>query len=370
MVSEYGGRAPALDRLVADLRLNAGGEARLAERLVGAVAAWRRPLRIQVTGRAGAGKSTLLRALALMSAEETAPVDEPGRPDPLLDGDLVVYVLAAAPQPADRAVLATLPRERTLVVLNKADAIGSRWADAVGAAERCARDFGVPVLPVVAELAARTRTGTPTEDDLRTLRRHADHADSSFTLSPELFVSAAAGSDTAERQAVLDRWGRYGVACALTALRHEPRLGAQPLLRLLHAVSGIDAVHTQLHHRYQQMAAQRGGDLLDELARLAAAAIPDATGGRGRARDLIEDYLAGDEALGLGLHAGLACPQVRHLAAGYPATEPSDADDALARAQRWRAVVSSDMPAPARRAAIRVHNGYVRIWERMSSAGL
>ncbi|MGY2063372.1 hypothetical protein ACW9HQ_51480, partial [Nocardia gipuzkoensis] len=71
-----------------------------------------------------------------------------------------------------------------------------------------------------------------------------------------------------------------------------------------------------------------------------------------------------------GVRAGLACPQVRHLAAGYPSPEPANADDALARAERWRAVVSSDMPAAARRAAIRVHNGYVRRWERMRGAGL
>ncbi|WP_280385131.1 GTPase domain-containing protein [Nocardia wallacei] len=371
LMNDHGGPAPELDQLIATLRVGAGNDPRIADQLVTAAGVWRRPLRIQVAGRSGAGKSTLLQALALMSAVETEPVDQPGRPDPVLDGDLVVYVVPASLQAADRRILADLPRDRTVVVLNKADAIGSRWGDAVAAAEQVAHGLGVPVLPLVSALAVRTRAGTPSDDDLRTLRRHATNADPTFTLSPELFTAPAAGPDVAERQAVLERWGLYGVSCALTALRHEPNLGPRELLQLLHAVSGIDPVHALLHRRYEQIGAQRGGHFLDELDRLAARSVPGATpGGGGRARDLIEDYLAGDEALWLGLQAGLACPDVMHLAAGYPAPQPSDADDALTRAQRWRAVVSSDMSAAARRAAVRVHNGYVRIWERMSSAGL
>src|SRR5262249_55905521 len=162
----------------------------------------------------------------------------------------------------DRRILAALAPERTLVVLNKADAIGARWADAVAAAEQCAEELGMPVLPVVAELAVRTRARTPAEDDLRTLRRHTHRRDGSFTLSRELFTAAAAGSDVADRRAVLDRWSLYGVACALTALRHEPELRPQPLLQLLHAVSGIDAVHGLLHRRYERIAAMRGGEFL------------------------------------------------------------------------------------------------------------
>jgi hypothetical protein len=370
LAADHAGPAPELQQLMTNLRVGAGGDPRSADRLAAAAGAWRRPLRIQVTGRQGVGKSTLLRALALMSAEETGPVDDPGGADPVLDGDLVVYVLSAALQLADRRALGNLPRDRTLVVLNKADAVGVRWADAVTTAERCAAELGMPALPVVSDLAVRTGAGTPADADLRTLRRHAHRADGSFTLSSELFTASAAGPDAADRQAVLDRWGRYGVACALTAVRHEPDLGPQALRQVLHAASGIDAVHTLLHRRYEQIVARRGGDFLDELARVAARAMPGGVGAGPAARDLIEDYLAGDEALWLGVLAGLACPDVAHLAAGYPAPYPADADDALTRAERWRAVVSSDMPTAARRAALRVHNGYVRIWERMSSAGL
>ncbi len=294
-------------------------------------------------------------------------MDQPDTPDPVLDADLVVYVLAGSLQPADRRVLESLRRDTTLVVLNKADTVGTRWADAVITAEQATHGLGVTVAPVAAELAVRTRSGTPAEDDLRTLRRHAAGSGSALTLSPELFIDESAGPDVAERRAVLERWGLYGASCALVALQYEPELGPQQLLQLLHAASGIDPVHVGLHARYEQIGALRGSELLDELTRIAARAIPQ--GGAG-ARDLIEDYLAGDEALWIGLRAGLAAPEVRHLAAGYPAAMPSDADDALVRAQRWRAVAASDMPATARRAAIRLHNGYMRVWERMSSAGL
>ncbi|BAD60333.1 hypothetical protein [Nocardia farcinica] len=357
-----------LTRLLADLRALGGPDAAVAAHADRAAQLWRKPPRIQVTGRAHAGRTTVLHALALLSAVETAPIDEPGSPDPELDADIVVYVLAGAPLPADRRVLAGLPRQHTVVVLNKADAIGSRWADAVSAAEQYGRELGLPTVPVVASLAMRTRAGVVTEADLALLRLLAAEADPTLTLSPELFVSAAAGPDAAaEREELLRRWDLHGIACAVTALRHDPGLGAPALLQVMHAASGIDALHRLLHRRYEQVSALRGGDLLDRLARLAARSVP---GAGGRARDLIEEYLHGDEARWLALCAGLAHPAVAHLAAGYPAAAPADADDALTRATRWRAVVASDLPPTARRAALRVHNGYIRLWERMSSAGL
>ncbi|WP_233608191.1 hypothetical protein [Nocardia stercoris] len=353
--------APELDRLVE--RLRTGGDRAPVDQVLAAVAAWRRPLRIQVTGRARAGKSTLLRALALLSAEETPPVDEPDVPVPVLDADLIVYVLGGALRDGDRGVLATLPADRTVVVLNKADAVGTGWSEVVATAGQCARGIAMPVFPVVADLAARTRAGIPDQHELTVLARHTAAADS-LTLTPELFTAATAGTDVDDRAALLDRWGLYGVACALAALRHQPDLGPQSLLQVLHAGSGIDELYAELHTRYEQVTARRGGEFLDELARIAARAVS------GGARELIEDYLAGTEAKWLGLCAGLAQPEVRHLGAGYPQPYPADADDALTRARRWRAVVASDLPPAARRAAVRVHNGYVQLWERMSGAGL
>ncbi|MEV0058567.1 hypothetical protein ACFWM1_06680 [Nocardia sp. NPDC058379] len=354
-----------LDQLIGAIGAGRGTDPAIAERLAAAVARRRRPLHIQVAGRALSGRTTVLRALALLSAEETAPVDQPDQPDPVLDGDLVIYVLAGAPQAADHRVLATVPPGRGVVVLNKADAVGARWGDAVAAAERSARELGLPIVPVVASLAARTRAGAVDAADLSDLRRLAVGPDVPSVLSADLFIGT--GSDQDARRRLIANWDLYGVDCALTALRADPDLTSAALIQILHSAGGVDPLHRLVHRRYEQVEAVRGGELLDELVRLAARAVP-ADGGR--ARELIEQYLVGDDALWAGLCAGLACPQVAHLAAGYPSPAPADADEALARATRWRAVVSSDMPPAARRAALRVHNGYVRAWERMTSAGL
>ncbi|MFI1915584.1 hypothetical protein [Nocardia sp. NPDC020380] len=210
--------------------------------------------RIQVTGRARAGKTTVRHALSLISAEETSAVDRPGRPDPVLDADLYIYVLPGDSNAADRRILATLPPDRTLVVLNKADSIGIRWADAAESAETHSAALQLTVHPVIATLAARTRSGTLTEADLHTLHRHRDHPDPAFTLAPDLFTSPSIATDTAARESLLSRWPLYGISCALTALHRDPTLPAVTLLQLLHSASGIDPLHTDLHHRYEQAA--------------------------------------------------------------------------------------------------------------------
>ncbi|MFE2956256.1 hypothetical protein [Nocardia tengchongensis] len=209
--------------------------------------------RIQVTGRARAGKTTLRRALSLLTAEETRPLDHPGHPNPALDGDLVLYVLPGLADPADHRALPALRPDRTLVVLNKADAIGVRWSDAATAGEDLAARHGLPVFPVVAALAAHTRTGTLTDIDLRTLHRHREHADSPLCLSHDLFT--APGPDLDARRALIDRWDLFGVSCLLTSLRRDPRLPAQRLLQILHCASGIDRLHRELHRRYETVAA-------------------------------------------------------------------------------------------------------------------
>ncbi|MEC3958259.1 hypothetical protein VMT65_34850 [Nocardia sp. CDC153] len=210
--------------------------------------------RIQVTGRARAGKTTLRHALSLLTAEETRPVDQRGQPCPVLDADLLLYVLPGTADRADRRLLATLPPNRTLVVLNKADAIGTRWSDAATMAENLRSDLGFATFPVVAVLAARTRSGLLTDTDLHTLHRHRDRADPPLTLSHDLFTASNLASDPEARQALLDRWDLYGVSCALTALRHDPALGARALLQILHCASGIDRLHHEIHRRYTAIA--------------------------------------------------------------------------------------------------------------------
>ncbi|MGW5573900.1 hypothetical protein ACWEVD_22125 [Nocardia thailandica] len=353
------------EQLVAALRGGGGRDPELAGALTELVMAWNRPLRIQIAGRAHSGRSTVREALALMTAQETEAVDLPGGSDPVLDGDLVVYVLSGGPQPADLRVLAGLPRDRTVVVLNKADAVGSRWSEAVAAADRYGRELGLQMVPVVASLAVRTKAGVVGEADLADLRRLAADPSAPAALAVDLFT--APGPDEDVRRRLLADWDLFGVDTALAALRADPDLSGPALIQILHAASGIDPLYRLVHRRYEQAGALRDGALLDDLRRLAARAVPVA-GSRGRA--LIGEFLAGDDAVWMGLCAGLACPEVAHLAAGYRSPAPADADEAIDRAVRWRAIVASDMPPAARRAALRVHDGYVRAWERMSSAGL
>ncbi|MEV0106904.1 hypothetical protein AB0H42_11270 [Nocardia sp. NPDC050799] len=360
------GAGDPLDRLISTLRMGDGADAGIANGIEVAVQRWRTLPRAQVAGRARAGRTTVARALGLQQAVETAPVDEPGFPDPVLDADIVVYVLASTPSPGDRRLLGSLRPERTILVVNKADAIGTGWADAVGAARQFGREFRLPAFPMVGSLAARTVSGAFQETDLALLRRLAQSGIVA-ALSAEAFVSPTVGPDTAERTELLERWDLYGLACGLAALERDPDLAPQTVLQILHTVSGVDPVAQLLGQRYRQAIARRAGVLIDELTRLAARAVPH---GSSRARALITEYLDTDEARWLALCGGLVDPEVAHLAAGYPRPEPEDADDALARAIRWRAVVAGDMAPGARRAAIRVHNGYVRMWERMSSVGL
>jgi hypothetical protein len=88
-----------------------------------ALARYTAPLRIQVAGRAGVGRDDVQRALPeLPCASESAVVDAPGVPDPVLDADVVVYVLPtrldpASVHPADQRTLETLDPRRVVVVV-------------------------------------------------------------------------------------------------------------------------------------------------------------------------------------------------------------------------------------------------------------
>ncbi|HET8993122.1 MULTISPECIES: hypothetical protein [unclassified Rhodococcus (in: high G+C Gram-positive bacteria)] len=81
------------------------------------------PLRIQVAGRAGVGRADVQRTLAgLPASSEAAVIDVPGTPDPVLDADVVIYVLPSrldpvSVHPADRRALAALDSRRVIVVV-------------------------------------------------------------------------------------------------------------------------------------------------------------------------------------------------------------------------------------------------------------
>ncbi|MEN0140190.1 MAG: hypothetical protein AAGC80_33895 [Rhodococcus sp. (in: high G+C Gram-positive bacteria)] len=127
------------------------------ERVRAAVAAFRAPIRISTAGREGVGRSTVAAALTAGGidgavVEESDAVDVPGAPDPVLDGDVVVYVLVEAVRDADRDAVRTLDPAQALFVLNKADTLGGR-ATAIARAAECSDEGGLPALPLIATLA-------------------------------------------------------------------------------------------------------------------------------------------------------------------------------------------------------------------------
>lgn len=113
------------------------------------------PLRVQIAGRGGAVRPTLRTAVesavAAVAHVEAAELDSPDRPEPVLDADVVLLVLAARAHPADLAALAhsadpaaPVPGhdERLVVVLDRTEGL----ADADAAFARAAAQVRRPVL--------------------------------------------------------------------------------------------------------------------------------------------------------------------------------------------------------------------------------
>lgn len=353
-----GAGGSVLDQLVVDLRALDG---EVAEAVSQEVNALRKPPRVQVVGRAGAGRATWARALGLAAQCLLPAVDRPGGADPVVDAqEPLLYVLAGTLQPADRRMLLGRSPRHTVVVLNKADTIGANWADAVAAAQRYRKELGLPVVAAVGLLAERTSEQHVTDDDLRTWRDHCARADTSFTISAPLFTGTGAGEDVAQRRKVLRRWGLHAMGCALTALRHDPDLAAPALQQVLHAVSGSDGVAAAVARCRALRSADRSGQLLDELARWAARCLPRP--GQPNPGDILEAFLASDQAAELALRAAQAHPQLADLPTNL-ARAQADPDYAWSAAKQW-ATAAAVLPPSTRRAATRGHEALLNTWER------
>ncbi|KAF0960661.1 hypothetical protein [Rhodococcus sp. T7] len=144
------------------------------DRVRAAVAAFRAPIRVQTAGRAGVGRSTVAAALTADGiegavVEESDAVDVPGAPDPMLDGDVVVYILVEAVRDADRDAVRNLDPAQALFVLNKADTLGASrvpadaWATATARAAECSEEGGLPALPLI---GTRASAGTSSKSGI------------------------------------------------------------------------------------------------------------------------------------------------------------------------------------------------------------
>ncbi|HEY5858193.1 MAG TPA: hypothetical protein VIW24_30245 [Aldersonia sp.] len=221
----------------------------VAEQIHAALEHCRAPIVVQVAGRAGVGRTSVAAALGLAPDTVTTPVDAIGRPNPTLDADVVVYVVAGAPHPADQP-----PQERTLLVRNKVDL----------------SDIRGDGLPMVATLALTTARHEVTSGDFERFRALAQSEDATLLLAEPLFGSAEADVKRDDRVALLQRWGFAGVACAVTALRRDHRLDTARLHRILRSASGVDAVAAELSARVAAARASRRDVLYADLAAIVA----------------------------------------------------------------------------------------------------
>jgi len=232
------------------------------------------PLSVAVVGRRGVGRDTMARALserfgvAAFVAERASGV--------LAGADLRVHVLAGAPRRADHEMLAASPRERTVVVLGKADTLPS---DAVsGASDSVARlvraaseSLGRPVV-AISQLSA---CATVSDDEFAFLRRLVADGEVMPSMSGH-FLAPARPAQLQMRADLLRRLDAAGVARALSLVAADDpaAAGASTLTGSLRATSGFDALREAFAACMPAVVAHRGAQVRASLE-LAAAAGAD-----------------------------------------------------------------------------------------------
>ncbi|MFD4366743.1 hypothetical protein [Rhodococcus sp. NPDC058521] len=131
-----------------------------ADALAAAFEAHSAPVRVQIAGRAGVGRTTVTTMLRNATPEpsridfvETSAFDSPATADPVLDADVLVYLLVDALRSADRRALETTTAASVVLVLNKADTLGSDTSEIGARIDECTRECGTKVYPLVATTA-------------------------------------------------------------------------------------------------------------------------------------------------------------------------------------------------------------------------
>ncbi|MBJ8347706.1 hypothetical protein [Antrihabitans sp. YC2-6] len=314
----------------------------VAADLLAAVEEFRRPARIQIAGRSGVGRSTVAAALAIAGSVETDPVDHPDIPEPTLDGDAVVYVLDSL-QPADRSAVSRIAAGRAIVILNKADAVDGSWASAVARANEYAAALGIATVPLVATIAASLAHKPVTTVELVEIRN----------LTEEL---QSVPDD------LLQRWERWGISAAFSTVQRNPAATTRTLTQVLNAVCGVEQARAAVEALTTRAAALRGATLLDTLELLAARAGSDP------ARAEIENFLLTDSAAEIGLVAAWASPSLTPVIADHRLVVPTSAEQAQQIAQWWRGYARGDIGSAGRRAALRIHRGYVSTWSKLAAS--
>ncbi|GAB2637608.1 hypothetical protein GCM10027169_01890 [Gordonia jinhuaensis] len=231
------------------------------------------PMRIAVVGRERTGRDTVARAVR--ERFHVSPIG-PGDDD-AGDADAWIYVLVSGVRQEDREAISRLPADRTVVVLSKADTLGS-WEEARAVARRCEAVVRRPVLALMPLLA----TALLRDDEFFFLRSLAAEGEQMPSMAGEFLTG---GSDErAVRTRLLRRLDQFGIDLALTVLASAPEVDATRLAELLRGVSGIDELAELLSGLEEPVLALREDRLRRTLDRIAATD----TG----AREAIEELLA------------------------------------------------------------------------------
>lgn len=290
----------------------------------------RRPVRVVVDGRRGVGRRTVQAALSARGVCVAA-----ARPD------LRVVVLAETLKPEDRALLAeSLP---TLLVLNKADVLGTGPGGPLSAAGRraaeVAEETGQPVAVLVGLLATLTDLDAESVEALRTMV-----TDPAELSSVDAFVSTPHRVSSEIRTRLLHRLDRFGVAHAVVALAQ----GAEPasVIARLHALSNVDAVLADLRAVAAPVRYRRMQRAIGEMHCLAISHRDEA----------LSDLLASDDVID-----ALACAAVDVLESRGLAVAPADdAQGHAALAVHWATYARGPVDALHRSCAADLIRGSLR----------
>lgn len=264
--AESPARLAETGRLADVVALDSPARAELAD----AALRYARPLGVLVGGRAGSGRATCARALR-ERLSVAASSDPDGR-----DADLWIHVLTGPPRSSDGEMLARLPTDRTIVVLNKADTHRDRHV-AAEIARRCGEQIDRVVIPVSALLAC----AAVTEAELGFLRGLARSGETMPAMAGA-FLAAGPDDERAVRAAVLRRIGRSGIEVALDLLAEPDAVDAATLNHELWQRSDIDDLIAPIRERVGVVRRWRLLELRTRLETIAA---------RGHDRDAVEPLL-------------------------------------------------------------------------------
>lgn len=227
-----------------------------------------RPLHVQVVGRPGTGRDTLARALReRLSLSVIGPGEDA---QDAADADLWVLVLAGLPRRADHELFSSLPSDRVLAVLGKADTHGD-WDSAVAVASTCATRLGAPVYPVSQLLACADLDA----DEFAALTTLAAAGAGMPSMAGRFLVGRPGSDERRLRQGLLRRIDAYGIDTALALIESGAPVAAtaKDLSRALQNASGVPELAGPIGERVARIRLWREVELRGRLEEAAAAGL-------------------------------------------------------------------------------------------------